>query len=137
MHAKQAGFLGENIYEFDPLFFGISPREAENLDPQQRLLLEVTYEAIEDAGLQTESLQGSDTGVFIGGFTLDQTQSLLSKVNRDMIHSLSAINILMTMLSNRISFTFDLRGPSHSMDTACSSSLVTTHYACQSIWNGE
>jgi acyl transferase domain-containing protein/NADPH:quinone reductase-like Zn-dependent oxidoreductase/acyl carrier protein len=137
MHAKQAGFLKENIYEFDPLFFGISPREAENLDPQQRLLLEVTYEAIEDAGLPLKSLQGSDTGVFIGGFTLDQTMFLLNKENREMIHSLTAVNIMMAMLSNRISYTFDLRGPSVSMDTACSSSLVATHYACQSIWNGE
>jgi acyl transferase domain-containing protein/NADPH:quinone reductase-like Zn-dependent oxidoreductase/acyl carrier protein len=137
MHTRQAGFLKENIYEFDPFFFGISPREAENLDPQQRLLLEVTYEAIEDAGLPLKSLQGSDTGVFIGGFTFDQAMLLLSKENREMIHSMTAVNVMMTMLSNRISYTFDLRGPSVSMDTACSSSLVATHYACQSIWNGE
>ena len=53
-YAKQGGFLKEKIEFFDPLFFGISPREAETMDPQQRLLLEVTWEAIEDAGLQLE-----------------------------------------------------------------------------------
>jgi acyl transferase domain-containing protein/NADPH:quinone reductase-like Zn-dependent oxidoreductase/acyl carrier protein len=137
MSAKQAGFLREDIYRFDPLFFGISPREAENLDPQQRLLLETTYEAIEDAGLQVESLKGSNTGVFIGGFTLDQGLFCLSKENREQINSQTAVSIMMTLLSNRISYAFDLRGPSVSMDTACSSSLVTTHFACQGIWNGE
>lgn len=137
MHVKQGGFLKEDISQFDPLFFGISPREAENLDPQQRFLLEVTYEAIEDAGLQLEPLKGSDTGVFIGGFALDHSLLLLSKENRQLLNSLTGVSIMLAMLSNRISYTFDLRGPSASIDTACSSSLVTTHYACQSIWNGD
>lgn len=137
MTTRQSGFLKENIYEFDPLFFGISPREAETLDPQQRLLLETTYEAIEDAGLPIESLQGSNTGVFIGGFTLDHYVSILGKENREMINSHTAVSSTMTMLSNRLSYSFDLKGPSVSMDTACSSSLVAAHYACQSIWNNE
>lgn len=137
MHCKQAGFLKEKIEYFDPLFFGISPREAEILDPQQRILLEITYEAIEDAGLQVEKLRGSSTGVFIGGFALDNKLLRLGFFNRHLLNSHSATTSTMTMLSNRISYTFDLMGPSISMDTACSSSLVTVHQACQGIWNGD
>lgn len=137
VHSKQGGFLKEKIEDFDPLFFGISPREAETLDPQQRILLEITYEAIEDAGLQVEKLKGSPTGVFIGGFALDNKLLHLGVFNRHLLNSLSATNGTMAMLSNRIAYTFDLMGPAISMDTACSSSLVTVHAACQSIWNGD
>jgi acyl transferase domain-containing protein/NADPH:quinone reductase-like Zn-dependent oxidoreductase/acyl carrier protein len=136
-HVKHAGFLKEKIDEFDPLFFGISPREAENIDPQQRLLLEVTYEAFENSGLQLEALKGSNTGVFVGGFCLDNKLMQLNPYNRELINSHTAAASTMAMLSNRISYIFDLRGPSVTMDTACSSSLVALHYASQSIWNGE
>ena len=136
-YVKQGGFLKEKIDEFDPLFFGISPREAETMDPQQRLLLEVTWEAFEDAGLVIEELAGSNTGVFIGGFCLDNLIMRVGPLNRELADTHTAASSTMTILSNRISHIFDLTGPSVSMDTACSSSLVTTHYACQSIWNGD
>lgn len=137
MRAQQGGFLQEKIQEFDPLFFGISPREAEPLDPQERLLLEVAYEAMEDAGIKMEDMKGSKTGAFIGAFTFDNYSLQASKDNRQLINSHTATGVTMTMLSNRLSYTFDLKGPSVTMDTACSSSLVATHYACQSIWNKE
>lgn len=137
MHAKQAGFLQEKVDVFDPMFFGMSPREAECIDPQQRLLLEVSWEAIEDAGLLSENLKESDTGVFIGGFNLDNKLLRMDALNRELMNSYTPTSSTMTLLSNRISYAFDLRGPSVSMDTACSSSLISTHYACQSIWNGE
>lgn len=137
MYVKQGGFLKEKIDRFDPLFFGISPREAESMDPQQRLLLEVTWEAFEDGGLIESELRGSRTGVFVGGFCLDSMLMRFGQLNRELASSHSAASSTMTMLSNRISYTFDLKGPSLTMDTACSSSLVATHYACQSIWSGE
>ncbi len=137
MYVKQGGFLKEKIDRFDPLFFGISPREAESMDPQQRLLLEVTWEAIEDGGLVESDLKGSRTGVFVGGFCMDAMLMRFGQLNRELANSHSAASSTMTMLSNRISYTFDLKGPSVTMDTACSSSLVATHFGCQSIWNGE
>ncbi|WP_372365140.1 aminotransferase class I/II-fold pyridoxal phosphate-dependent enzyme [Candidatus Uabimicrobium sp. HlEnr_7] len=137
MRQKQAGFLQEKIDEFDPLFFGISPREAEFLDPQQRILLEVAYEAIEDAGIRLEQLQQAVAGVFVGGFCLDNLLQKTNPLNRDTIGAMSPTSSSMTMLSNRLSYIFDLKGPSLSIDTACSSSLVACNYACNSIWNEE
>ncbi|MCP4664729.1 MAG: type I polyketide synthase, partial [Deltaproteobacteria bacterium] len=136
-YAKQGGFLKENIYLFDPMFFGISPREAETLDPMQRLLLEVTWEAFEDAGLIPEDLTGSGTGVFVGGFFIDNAFLQAGILNKEIADSHTATSSSLTMLSNRISYTFDLKGPSLTIDTACSSSLVAIHYACQSIRNEE
>ncbi|SFW32663.1 type I polyketide synthase [Nitrosovibrio sp. Nv17] len=137
MYVRQGGFLQQRIDAFDALFFGIAPREAACIDPQQRLLLETSWEALEDAGIPHESLAGSNTGVFIGAFTLDHKLTQMGKMNRDLIGAHTAIGSTMTILSNRISYTLDLRGPSVSLDTACSSSLVALHLACQAIWHGE
>ncbi|WP_343061793.1 type I polyketide synthase [Mycobacterium vicinigordonae] len=133
----RGGFLNQ-IDQFDPQFFGISPREANLLDPQQRLLLETTWEALEDGGIPADALAGTDVGVFVGGFTLDyQLLQNQGRTSRYRLKTHSATGMMMTMLANRISFTFDFRGPSMTVDTACSSSLVAVHLAAQSIWNGE
>jgi acyl transferase domain-containing protein len=137
MYVRVGGFLTERIDQFDALFFGMSPREATYLDPQQRFLLEVAWEAIEDAGLVPERLAGSDTGVYIGAFMLDNLVTQLNPLNRDLIGTHTALGSTMSILSNRISYVFDFRGPSMSIDTACSSSLVALHQACQAIWRGE
>ncbi len=138
IYIRKGGFLRQRVDEFDPLFFGISPREALYIDPQQRMLLEVAWEALEDAGEVPKSLAGSDTGVYIGGFTLDSMVLQMSPLNRENIDShYGATAATMTMLANRLSYTFDFRGPSITVDTACSSSLVAFHYACQGLWGGE
>lgn len=137
MYVKSGGFLQERIDEFDALFFGISPREAAALDPQQRVLLEVSWEALEDAGIDPESLANTDTGVFVGGFMLDNKLTQLNPLNRHTIASNTAVGMTLTMLSNRISYLYDLRGPSMSIDTACSSSMVALDQACRSLWSGD
>lgn len=136
-YAPKAASLDADIRQFDPLAFGISPREAAILDPQQRLILEVAWEAFEDAGLPLERMSGSSTGVFIGGFCLDHLIHQSQPSNRYLINAHSPGGVMMTVLSNRISHVFNLRGPSLTIDTACSSSLVALHYACQSLRNGE
>lgn len=137
MRMTQAGFLKEGIKNFDPLFFGISPLEAESLDPQISLMLEVAYEALENTGLTLDNIKNTKTGVFVGGFTLDNYITTASHENLHLINGHSSLGSNLNMLSNKISYCFDLKGPSITIDTACSSSLVATHYACQSIWNGE
>ena len=130
------GFL-DKVYEFDEQFFGISPREASFLDPQQRLMLEVSWEALEDAGLNPYELAGSNVGVYVGGFTLDYKLLQFKTEGIEHIDSHTAVGVMMTMLSNRISYIYDFKGPSMTVDTACSSSLVTIHLACRSILNNE
>lgn len=130
--SKWGGFL-DHIDQFDPQFFGISPREAQAMDPQQRLLLECSWESLEDALIDPSSLAGTNTGVFIGGFTLDYKVLQFGGDSFDTIGTHTAVGSMMTMLSNRISHFLDLRGPSLTIDTACSSSMVALHNACQSL----
>ncbi|MES9993877.1 MAG: type I polyketide synthase [Candidatus Thiodiazotropha sp.] len=137
MYIKEGGFLKEPIDGFDAGFFGITPREAIYIDPQQRLLLEAAWEAMEDSGDSPTDLAGSNTGVYCGCFTLDSMVLQMSPYNRSTSGTNSATGASMTMVANRISYCFDLRGPSFTLDTACSSSLVATHEACQAIWRGE
>ena len=131
------GFIEQRIDEMDAEFFGMSPREAASLDPMQRWLLEVTWEALEDGGQVPERLRGSNVGVFIGAFTFDYNVMQYSESNRHLIEANTGTGGAMTMLSARISYLMDFRGPSFALDTACSSSMVAVHQACQSLWNQE
>ena len=128
------GFI-DDVDKFEPQFFGITPREARSIDPQQRLLLEVSWSALENAAVANKDLAGSNTGVFVGISSSDylQLRSLYgvdvdAYVGTGNAHSIAA---------NRLSYLFDLKGPSMAVDTACSSSLVALHLASQSLKNGE
>ncbi|MEW6028989.1 MAG: amino acid adenylation domain-containing protein [Chloroflexota bacterium] len=128
------GFL-DNIDRFDPAFFGISPREAARMDPQQRLLLEVSWEALESAFIPPHSLTGTRTGVFVGISSYDYSR--LQFDDPEMIDAYAGTGNAHSIAANRLSYVFDLRGPSMAVDTACSSSLVSVHLACQSLRSGE
>lgn len=129
-----SGSVGD-IFGFDAAFFGISPREASQMDPQQRLLLELTWEAFEKAGIKPSAWRGSNAGVFVGISTSDN--AYLSIDDLAAIDSTSATGNTNSIAANRLSYLFDLRGPSMSVDTACSSSLVAFHQACQAIRTGD
>jgi len=130
----RGGFL-RKIDEFDAEFFGMSPREAQRVDPQARLLLETTWEALEDAAVNPDLLAGSRTGVFVGQAASNYWE-LARQAGKPDIHTVAGSELRAT-LPGRVSFTFDLRGPSVSLDTACSASLTAVHQACQSIRAGE
>ncbi|MEI7031841.1 non-ribosomal peptide synthetase/type I polyketide synthase [Streptomyces pratensis] len=132
----RGGYI-DGFDEFDPEFFGISPREADHMDPQQRKLLEVAWETLEDAGQRPADLAGGRVAVYVGAFTLDYKILQFADLGFTSLAAHTATGTMMTMVSNRISYCFDFRGPSLSIDTACSSSLVAVHLACQALGNGE
>lgn len=132
--ANAAAFL-DRIDGFDSDYFGIPAREADQMDPQQRLFLEVATEAIENAGLRFEDLRRSRTGVFAASYHNDYAQMLYR--DPDAMDQRTLTGTLHSVLANRVSYLFDLRGPSISIDTACSASLVAVHQACQSLRTGE
>ncbi|WP_186779026.1 type I polyketide synthase [Streptomyces salinarius] len=131
---RPGGFL-DHVYDFDARFFGISAREAERMDPQQRLLLEVAWQTLEDAGIAPSSLAGSDTGVFVGVSGHDYAD--LQMPHPDVVDMYSATGNAQSVAAGRLSYFFDLRGPSLALDTACSSSLAAVHTALRSLRDGE
>ncbi|MEV2223673.1 SDR family NAD(P)-dependent oxidoreductase [Nocardia vinacea] len=134
MYTRSGGFLTQSLWEFDADFFGISQREASIMDPQQRLLLEVAWEALDDSGMAGR-IAGRDIGVFVGGFMNDNAVG--RNVVRSAINSHTPTSSSHTLLSARIAFLLDLRGPTMTIDTACSSSLVALHQAVRSLALGE
>lgn len=133
MNTKKGGYI-HNIREFDAAFFNISPKEAESIDPQQRLMLEMTWEALEDAGILPEDIKGSKTGVFIGSCSNDFSTMVF---NHATDHPYAGTGTTNCIIANRLSYAFDLRGPSMSYDAACASSLVAVINSCKSIMEGE
>ncbi len=132
--AVPGGYL-EQVEDFDARFFRMNPREADHVDPQHRLLLETVWECFEDAGIAADTLAGSRTGVFTGAGSNDYMR-LQTAAGVDA-GGYTATGNSLAMAANRISYTFDFRGPSLTIDTACSSSLVAVHQAAASLKRGE
>lgn len=136
--ASQSGARGgylRDLFRFDAEFFGISDAEARSLDPQQRLLLETAWHALEDAGIIPQSLAGSDTGVFVGVSAVDYAAQVYEAPGGP--DRFAATGTSAAIVSNRLSYFLDARGPSVTVDTACSASLVAVHQACQALLSGD
>jgi phthiocerol/phenolphthiocerol synthesis type-I polyketide synthase A len=131
---RWGSFLAD-IDLFDAEFFEISPKEAAKMDPQQRLLLEVAYEALEHAGIPADSLRRTQTGVFVGACASEY--GYLAATDLSQVDAWSGTGGALSIIANRVSYFFDLHGPSVTVDTACSSSLVAVHLACQSLRTGD
>lgn len=104
------------------------------MDPQQRLALEVTGEALEHAGISSQSLSGSNAAVFMGVNSDDYSRLLLEDLPN--IEACMGIGTLYCGVPNRISYILNLMGPSSAIDAACVSSLVAIHHGRQAIVAG-
>lgn len=129
---RRGGFVHDAM-DFDTELFGIAPREALATDPQHRLLLETSWELFERAGIDTVSLRGSDTGVFVGVMYEDYA----SRFEAHELEAWLGVGSSHAAACGRISYVFGLNGPSVTLDTACSSSLVAMHWAMKALRTGE
>jgi len=133
----------DDVDMFDASFFGITPKEAELMDPQHRVFLECAWNAFEDAGYDTEKYQGA-IGVYAGQSLNTYLLANLS-ANREFItevvgqYQVGAYQVVLgndkDYLATRVSYKFNLKGPSFTIQSACSTSLVAIVQACQSLLN--
>lgn len=133
-YSKWGGFLGD-VSGFDASFFDISPREARVMDPQQRLFLEMAWETFERGGYTQDRLAGSRTGVFVGASYNGYQRKIEAQLTA-ADHAAGPGN-QNAIIANRVSYYFNLRGPSMLLDTMCSSSLIALHQACRSLQQGD
>lgn len=113
----------------------MTPIEAASIDPSQRKMLEVVYESLESAGDSLAEVSNSNTGCFVGNFIQDH--QLMQYRDPEYPPPYSVTGSGLAMLSNRISYVFNLKGPSVTLDTACSSSLYALHLACSAMLAGD
>jgi acyl transferase domain-containing protein len=99
----------DSFRDLDPSFFGIHPLEAASMDPQQRKLLEVVYETFESAGVTLEQMSESPTACYVGSFTADFVKTLIREPENHWPYQSTGTD--MTILSNRVNYVFNLKGP--------------------------
>ncbi|KAI0543419.1 putative polyketide synthase [Xylaria curta] len=133
--AEGAHFVPDDIYAFDAAFFNLRAEEARNSDPQHRMLLECALEAAEDAGHSLLDLAGKKIGVFVGSGQNEYAARLSD--DPYATKTFSATGIAPCMAANRISYFFDIDGPSITLDAACASSLYAAHQAVSALRNGD
>ncbi|KAL8875408.1 MAG: hypothetical protein Q9198_006231, partial [Flavoplaca austrocitrina] len=150
-NTKGAHFIKEDMTTFDAPFFSIPAVEAMCMDPQHRFLLETAYRALENgiyqlvhagvsdanldfvAGISMEKASGTPTGVYTGAFADEYKLMILRDL--EVLPRYALTGSVLSMLANRISWFFNLKGPSMNIDTACSSSMLALDLACQGLRN--
>ncbi|KAJ6787270.1 hypothetical protein PWT90_05863 [Aphanocladium album] len=128
-------FIDRDLSAFDAPFFNIAKQEASTMDINQRQLLECTYEALENAGFTKDKISGQKIGVFVGTKRADFRVGSMQDLNQ--VEMFEATGGHSSIQAGRISYCFNLQGPSLSVDTACSSSLHALHLAVQCLRNGD
>lgn len=129
------GFIDTPPEHFDPEFFGMEEDEALQTDPQHRRMLELVYECLESAGITKDAIAGSRTGVYVGNFNLDAVvKSCRHEYDR---HAHATMSIDPGLVSSRISFWYDLKGPVFTINTGCTSVFFATDTACLALRAGD
>ncbi|QLL10202.1 type I polyketide synthase [Mycobacterium vicinigordonae] len=124
----------QSAADFDAGFFNVSPREAAAMDPRQRLALELTWELFEDAFLLPRGLRGEPISVYVGAMTDDYALVALRQGFHVDHHAFGGLS--RGMIANRMSYFYDLRGPSLTVDSGQSSSLLAVHMAVEALRAG-
>ncbi|ANY69432.1 hypothetical protein BBD42_25315 [Paenibacillus sp. BIHB 4019] len=133
----EMGSYLDEIDKFDYRFFRMSPKEASTTDPNHRLFLQTAWHAIEDAGYGGKKIYGTKTGVYLGfASNMVYFHRIISEVEPQS-EGASLVGNTASVATGRVSYLFDLKGPSVVVDTACSSSLTSVHLACKSIRMGD
>lgn len=135
MSSKGAHFLPDDIYSFDAAFFNLKVEEARAMDPQHRMMLECAFEATESAGFNLHEVAGLDYGVFSAIGSTDFIQQIADDVPSTT--AWASAGIAPCMFANRLSYFFNLTGPSIALDAACASSAYALHLACTSLIAGD
>ena len=134
---KARGVL-EDAELFDAAFFGYNPREAEIMDPQQRVFLECAWEALENAGYDSETCNNR-IGVYAGVSMNTYFVNLYS--NPELLEAIGQYQTFIgndkDFIATRPSYKMNLTGPAMVIQTACSTSLVAVHQACRALLSGE
>jgi len=136
-YVKSAGVL-DKPFVFDAGFFNITPKEALCIDPQQRIFMECAWEAFENAGYIAD--ETGAVGVF-AGCSENSYYHCHIEPNNDQSsfwgETYSAMHRLNTHMPLRVSYKFDLQGPSIFLNSTCSTSLVAVNMACKALLAGE
>ncbi len=130
-----AAGIVDDCFSFDAGVFGISQREAQLMDPQQRMILELTWQAFESANIDFTDLREQRVGVYVGASALDHGNLVVEDPAAAGPYFMTGNTL--SIVSNRISHTFGLHGPSLTVDTACSSSLVALDLAVKALEAGQ
>jgi amino acid adenylation domain-containing protein len=123
---------------FDASFFGYTPEEAILMDPQTRLFHEISWKAIEDSGYDVTRIPGR-VGLYAGSSNSFYWEALteLSGASETMGRFAAMQLSSKDFLASKISYKFNLKGPSVPVQTACSTSLVAVHLATRALLLGE
>ncbi|KNG83443.1 hypothetical protein ANOM_008035 [Aspergillus nomiae NRRL 13137] len=133
VYTRNGYFLEDDLAAFDAAFFSLTKSEVSQMDPQQRMLCEVVWECFENAG--QKGWRGQNIGCYVGVFGEDWLE--ISRKDPQDVGSYHVIGTGDYAISNRISYEYDLKGPSMTIRTACSSSLTGLHEACRALRQGE
>ncbi|CAG5047036.1 unnamed protein product [Parnassius apollo] len=136
VHPEMVRYFGKipNVDRFDCQFFKVNNHVVYAMDAMSRKLLEQAYQAIYDAGLSPEHLQGKDVGVYIGSC---HSETDKTSFYNDFKNGIGISGCSKSMFANRISYWLDVKGPSLSLDQSGCSSMVALEEAVNAIKRGE
>jgi len=139
-NVKRCGYYdsrttGEKVSQFDADFFNCLPDEAVGLEPKHRWILETSWEALENAGISPDSLENTNTGVFVGIGDQQDHAKFMQECQKEKI--VAHHNSNPSAIAGRLSYFYKLYGPSVTVDTACSTGATALHTACRSMLFGD